>query len=279
MKNKKDKKSLKRPLLTATLSCFFALFLGLSAFAYFFLDFGNERIVVEIPNFVGRDALEIERQNYDNFVIEKEPTYSDDVRAGAVISQMPEASAKRVIRGGKDERIPVKVKVSLGKEELKMPDLCGFDCYEAACRLRELGLTVRFVYVYKEGAEYDKVVQSSPKADEPIEKGDRVTLTVSREHIKHAVAVRDFSAMSQEEAVRTLMSDGLVLGRVITVPSTDEFDNVVIGQSIPHGSTVKWGTEIDITVARAGEASGFYNGDGNENSDTQIIINGEIIDE
>ena len=260
-------------------SCFFALFLGLSAFAYFFLDYGKERIVVEVPDFVGMDVSEIERQNYNHFVIEKEPTYSDDVRAGTVISQTPEASAKRVIRGGKDERIPVKVKVSLGKEELKMPDLCGFDCYEAACRLRELGVTVRFVYVYKDGAEYDKVVQSSPKADEPIEKGDRVTLTVSREHIKHAVAVRDFRMMSQEEAVRTLMSDGLVLGRVITVPSTDEFDDVVIGQSIPYGSTVKWGTEIDITVAKAGEASGFYNGDGNENSDTQIFINGETIDE
>ena len=79
MKSKKDKKSPKRPLLAATLSCFFALLLGLSAFAYFFLDFGSERIVVEIPDFVGRDISEIEGQKFENFVIEKEPIYSSDV--------------------------------------------------------------------------------------------------------------------------------------------------------------------------------------------------------
>ena len=275
MKNKEDKKSLKRPFFAALLSCFFVLLLGLSAFAYFFLDFEGERIVVEVPNFVGRDMSEIEGQKFENFVIEKEPIYSSDVKKGKVISQTPAASSKRVMRGDAGEPITVRVKVSLGKEELFMPDLCGFDCYEAACRLRELGVTVRFVYVYRDGAEYDKVIQSSPRAGEPIEKGDRVTLTVSREYIKHSVTVRDFKTMSQEEAVRALMSDGLVLGRVITVPSSDEYDGIVIGQSIPGGSTVKWGTEIDITVAKAGEAAGFYNGDDSEKNDTQIIINGE----
>ena len=275
MKSKKDKKSLKRPLLAAILSCFFALLLGLSAFAYLFLDFGSERIVVEIPDFVGKDVSEIEGQKFENFVIEKEPIYSSDVEKGRVISQTPEASSKRVIRDGEDEIITIKVKVSLGKEELIMPDLCGFDCYEAACRLRELGVTVRFVYVYRDGADYDKVIQSSPSAGEPIEKGDGVTLTVSREYIKHSVTVRDFKSMSQEEAVRALMSDGLVLGRIVTIPSTDEYDGVVIAQSIPSGSCVKWGTKIDITVARAGEASGFYNGDDSEENDMQIIINGD----
>ena len=275
MKNKEDKKSLKRPLFAALLSCFFVLLLGLSAFAYFFLDFDGERIVVEVPNFVGKDFSEIERQHLENFVIEKEPIYSSDVKKGKVISQTPEAGSKRVIRGEQGDPIIVKVRVSLGNEELFMPDLCGFDCYEAACRLRELGVTVRFVYVYKNGAEYDKVVQSSPSAGEPIEKGDRVTLTVSREYIRQAVTVRDFKAMSEQQAIRTLMSDGLVLGKVITVPSSDEYDGIVIGQSIPGGSTVKWGTEIDITVAKAGEASGFYNGDDSEKNDSEIIINGE----
>ena len=275
MKNKKDKKSLKRPLLSALLSCLLAVWLGLSAFAYFFLDFGSERIVVEVPDFVGRDISEIEKQRFDNFVIEKEPIYSSDKKKGTVISQMPEASSKRVIRGEHGEPITVKVRVSLGKEELFVPDLCGFDCYEAACRLRELGVTVRFVYVYRDGAEYDKVVQSSPSAGEPIEKGDRVTLTVSREYIRHAVAVRDFKAMSEQQAIRMLMSDGLVLGRVITVPSGQEHDGMVIGQSISSGSIVKWGSTIDITVAKAGEASGFYNGDDSKKEDTEIIINGE----
>ena len=56
MKNKKDKKSLNRPLLSALLSCLFAVWLGLSAFAYFFLDLDGEKIVAEVPNFVGRDC-------------------------------------------------------------------------------------------------------------------------------------------------------------------------------------------------------------------------------
>lgn len=275
MKNKKDKKSLKRPLAAALLSCFFTLWIGLSAFVYFFLDCGSERVVVEIPNFVGIDIAEIDGQNYENFVIEKEPIYSSNEKKGTIIAQTPEAYSKRVIRGKTGDPITVKVKVSLGKEELFMPDLCGFDCYEAACCLRELGVTVRFVYVYDGGVEYDKVLQSSPKSGEPIEKGERVTLTVSRHHIKHPVSVKDFRMMSQEQAIRELMGDGLVLGRVIIIPSTDEYDGVVISQSIPGGSTVKWGTKIDITVAKKGEAAGFYNGTDSEINDTEIIINGE----
>lgn len=257
--NKKENISLKKPLIWATCSCLLTLALGIGAFVYLFIDFGGKKTVAEVPDLVGKSITEVERRNFEHFKIEKEPAYSDEYASGVIISQQPRGRSKKVIRGGE---MTVKVKVSIGKEKLTIPNLYGFDCYEAACRLRELGALVRFVYVYDNSYSPDEVIKSSPLPDTPIERGEKVTLFVCREHIKQPVSVRDLTGMSREDAVRTLMSDGLVLGRVITLPSSYEYDGRVIGQSIPSGAIVKWGTVIDITVAESGETSGFYMGDG-----------------
>ncbi len=271
-KKTKENISLKKPLIWAICSCLLALLLGACAFAYLFLDFSGKKTVAEVPYLVGRKISEVEQGKYEHFIIEKEPVYSDEYESGIIISQQPRGRSKKVVRGGD---MSVKVKVSIGKEKLKVPNLYGFDCYEAACRLRELGALVKFVYLYDDGFAPDAVIKSSPLPDTPIAKGEKVTLFVSREHIKHPVRVRDFTGMRCEEAVRLLMSDGLVLGRVITLPSADEHDGQVIGQGIPEGATVRWGTKIDITVAEGGEASGFYMGGAIEEETENNTENGE----
>ena len=198
------------------------------------------------------------RSEYERFIIEKEPTYSDVYESGTIVSQTPRAGSCRVFFG---DRIEIKVRVSIGREELRMPDLCGYDCYEAACQLRELGVIVRFVYLYDDDMASDTVIKSSPAPTSAINKGDKITLFVSQERVEHPVRVRDLSGMSREEAVKVLMSDGLLLGRIVTLPSEKSCDGIVMGQSIPQGSLVKLGTKIDITVAEYSEASGFFNGD------------------
>jgi beta-lactam-binding protein with PASTA domain len=172
--------------------------------------------------------------------------FSDKYAEGEIISQSPSANLRRVYRG---EDIALRVTVSLGKERLYMPDLVGFDCYEAACVLRELGAVVRFASVYSEGGEHDKVLRTSIKADEEIEQGSRITLFVSRPRRHGSVKVKDYCRLPLSVATQRMMRDGLVLGEVIYAPSDDTADNFVIKQSLFVDSYVKWGSKIDITVA------------------------------
>lgn len=270
-KNKKCNSSLKKPLLWAICSSLVAILLGVGVFTYLFLDVG-EKTVIQVPDLVGKSIAEIEGAQYDHFEIDKEPIYSDTHEKGVVISQSPRENSRRVFLG---EDITIKLRVSLGREELTMPDLCGYDCYEAARIMRELSMSVRFVYLSDGDYKADEVIKSSPSPDTPIEKGYRVTLFVHREKVKPTVRVRNLCGMKQEEAVRALMRDGLTLGKVDYIPSDEESDRTVAFQGLPEGAVVKWGTRIDITVTKSGQASGFYNGDTIENEIEDNTENGE----
>ena len=129
------------------------------------------------------------------------------------------------------------------------------------------------------------MVSASYEVGEMIEKGDRITLFVSRCHTQGSVKVRDYRGMQSDAAIRRLMMDGLSLGEVISVPSIDA-EGGVIGQSLLPDIFVRWGTKIDLKIAERQEVSGFFNGDnplprGNEDrEETEIIreekeINGE----
>ena len=274
--NKKEQRSLKKPLALAICSSLLALMLGVGAFVYFFVDTGGKKIVVEVPNLVGQNIRVIERQTFEDFVIVKEPIYSDSYERDIVVAQSPEANLNKIVRQDKTGKIQITVKVSLGKQELKMPNVYGYDCYEAACKVRELGVTVRFIYVYDSGRRSDEVIKSSPEPDAVINHGDKITLFVSRDRVELPVTVKNFCGRNYADAVRELMSDGLALGKISYLPTDKEYDGKVIFQGLAEGSVVRRGPKIDITVAKHNEVSGFYSGGENLETDKEKKIeNGE----
>ena len=274
--NKKEQRSLKKPLVWAICSSLLALILGVGAFVYFFVDTGDTKTVVEVPDLVGQNIHVLEQQAFEDFVIVKEPVYSDSYEKDIVISQSPEANLNKIVRRGKTGKVQIKVKVSLGKQELKMPNVYGCDCYEAACRIRELGVTVRFISVYDSGRKSDEVIRSSPEPDAVINPGDKITLFVSRDRVELPITVKNFCGKNYADAVRELMSDGLSLGEVSYLPTDKEYDGKVIFQGLAEGAVVRWGTKIDITVAKHDEVSSFYSGtDEFETNKEKKIKNGE----
>ena len=245
-KNKKERISAGKLFAIAIVVSLISATVCFCLFAKLFLRNDKGKTLVEIPNLVGKSIDEVESGDYFGIKIEKEPIFSDKYAEGEIISQSPSANLRRVYRG---EDIALRVTVSLGKERLYMPDLVGFDCYEAACVLRELGAVVRFASVYSEGGEHDKVLRTSIRADEEIEQGSRITLFVSRPRRHGSVKVKDYCRLPLSVATQRMMRDGLVLGEVIYAPSDDTADNFVIKQSLFVDSYVKWGSKIDITVA------------------------------
>ena len=214
-------------------------------FAKLFLRSDKNKTLVEIPDLVGNSISEIDECEYVGIRIEKEPIFSEAHAEGEVISQSPSGLVKRVYRG---EDIVLTLTVSLGRERLYMPDLVGFDCYEAACRLRELGAVVRFAPIYSDGGEYDKVLSASRAVGEEIERGSRITLFVSRPRLYGSVKVRDYCNLPLSVAIGKILRDGLELGEIIYAPSGDAAENFVIKQSLIADTYVKWGERIDIWV-------------------------------
>ena len=244
MKQKNKDKSIRKLAISAVLSVMLALSAAVAVFCFFFVDLGQEREIIAIPDFVGikaEDALDT-----DKVRLERELVFSESAPIGVVISQEPYAGARRKLVKG--ERYTVRLTVSMGRETYSIPDLCGYTSAEAKIALRKLGATVRIVYVYDGDAPRDTVLSTSPAAGESVEPYDKVTLFVSRDRIEMPVKVRDFCGMNKEAACAEILADGLVIGNVTEEYRNEGKDGTVIFQSLAVGSYVKRGSTVDIVV-------------------------------
>ena len=244
MRSKNRDDSIKKIAVTAMISLFVAAFSWVGVLCFFFVDFSGGLKTIEIPDFVGlrfEDLVQAE-----GISIESEPVFSSDIPEGVVISQEPLGGAKRKIAEG--ESCTVRLIVSLGKETGSIPDLEKYKYTDAAAVLRTLGAKIRIVSIYDGAADSDTVLRTLPAAGERIEKGDRVTLFVSRKHARSAVCVRNFTGMPLDRAATEILSSGLSLGKVTEEWHIGATHGTVISQSIAEGSVVPYGSRIDIVV-------------------------------
>ena len=254
MNTKTDRKTIKRLTIFALLSVAIFILTVICVFAYFFVNFDGEREIIEIPELAGKKYAEI--QPFEKIEFERELVFSDEIPEGEVISQFPYAGARRKLAEG--EKYTVKLTVSLGRETQRIPDLKDYKYNEAAAALRSIGAEIRIVSVYDDETEGDLVLESSPKAGERIERGDKVTLFVSRNHIQSPVCVKNFVGLPLDVACTEILAQGLTPGE-ISSGSSDEFAaGMVISQSIAPNSCVLYGAKIDIVVCEGQKTEGLH---------------------
>ena len=102
--------------------------------------------VLEIPDFCGRPQAAVERAEWMELV--EEYRYDATVPAGTVLSQTPAAGSRR-----RAVELPIEIRlvISLGEEQIRLPETVGENVRVAAARLRELGCVVEITY--ETGAE------------------------------------------------------------------------------------------------------------------------------
>lgn len=244
MKSKEKDNSVKKLAVIAIVSVTATILIFVGFFCYLFVDLGPEREVIEIPDFVGKRFENIGR--FDKIKIESEPIFSDDVPEGKVISQFPHGGAKRKLAEG--ETYTVKLTVSLGKETQTIPDLQNYNYSDAAAALRSIGAKIKIVSIYDDECGQDVVIKTRPGSGEQIERGQTVTLFVSRDRIPNSVCVKNFVGMAMNDAISEILARGLTLGEI----TEDHFEDHTVGsvawQSIVPNSYVLHGTKIDIVV-------------------------------
>lgn len=222
VKGGKGKKGEKKPGFLPILSGIAAalvvvvvgLILGVMALKGYF---GDNSSTVTVPNLVGLQLEAAQTQYPDLTIVKANTEYSDSAPEGQIIKQDPAKNTKV------KKNAEVKVTVSLGPQQIEVPDVTGKDKTEAEATLRSKGFTN-----IVEQSEYNDmaagyVISTSPAAGEKAAASDAITVTISLgPDMSKMVPVPNVVGMTSEQAKRAIQDAGLIAGT-----PTEEYSNTV----------------------------------------------------
>ena len=207
---------------------------------------------VSVPNITGR--LYEKLQEYPNFEIEDPPTtaYSDEVAAGLIISQTPEAGEK-VAKG-----TTIRVVVSLGPADVgvTMPDVLDWERDEAerALKNQNMNLQIRFTEEYSDTVKEDCVIKTVPGVGERLTPNQTVTVVIS---LGREIVVRkmpDLADMTEAEARAALVNQQLDLQIAVENIFDSEIEEGYVVRSTPEaGGEIKTGQKVTVYISKGPE--------------------------
>jgi serine/threonine-protein kinase len=216
----------------------------------------GQQIVPDVSNLSSEEALK--ELNDAGFDVTQDPAFSSTVAKGNAIKTSPKANS--VVPKGTE----VRLFVSKGPPQVSVPGVVGVDEDIARGRLEDAGLSASRTLVNSD-APKGQVTAQDPAAGSTVDKGSRVTLTVSKGPEK--VEVPNVVTQDKADARATLRDAGFSVE--VVERESDQAENTVIRQSPPGGSKAVKGTRVTIYVAvpppddgTGGTGPGDNNGNG-----------------
>lgn len=175
-----------------------------------------------------------------------EPIASQKIEKGKIVSQTPSKNSK--VKKGRT----VRVILSAGNTELKVPDLKGLSYKEAKTLLSEMGLQI------SKGDEVDSdsvaeglIASQYPSAKTKVDKGDIITVNISKGKKDAVIPKLVGTTFTSESDVSTTLSKyGYKLGKV-SYEESYETPGTIIKQSPDAGTTAEKNTTVDIVISKA----------------------------
>jgi beta-lactam-binding protein with PASTA domain/predicted Ser/Thr protein kinase len=168
---------------------------------------------------------------------------SATVHGGLVISQAPAAGATAK-KGAR-----VSIVISEGPQTVPLMDVSGLTEAKAVARLRKAHFKTKTRPEASKTVEVGHVIDTEPPAEAEVQEGSVITLLVSSGPAP--VHVPDVVGETVEAAEATLTNAELVLGGVTKQVSSSQPAGTVLAQSPATGSSVRAGTKVSVTVAKA----------------------------
>lgn len=197
-----------------------------------------------VPDVVGKSEAEAFRILKDaGFDPQPAPQeYSDEVQAGLVISQHPEAASEA------EKGSTVNYTVSKGTEVIGIPNVVGKTEAEATAALTAAEFEVVVKSEFSDSVETGKVISQSPSAGVTANKGSAVTITVSKG--SSTISVPDVVGMKESDAVAALQQQGFK----VNVKYEPHANSLTVLEQDPQADTeVKRGSTINILVDKGNE--------------------------
>ncbi len=195
---------------------------------------------VTVPGVIGAPQAEAEvtlrNRNFDTDTVPK----ADRQEAGTVIGQNPAPNARV------DEGATITLTVSTGPGEAIVPEVVGMGRRAARKALTGLGFRVEETELPSQDVAKDRVIMTSPDGGQRLERGERVTLTVSSG--PESTRVPDVLRQGRDAASEALRAAGFKIA-VLEEGRDDVDPGTVVGQDPAAGQQRAQGSTVTITVA------------------------------
>ena len=205
---------------------------------------GDEQ--VPVPNIVGRTPEEAESVlNELGLGISKAgEAPSDEYAKGQIMAQSIESGMKV------DKHTTIEYTLSTGASEVTVPNVVGWNQGEAENTLVDAGLQANIVREFSDTIEAGKVISVSPDAGTAVNRGDTITLTVSKGRDGELVTMISVRGLEESIAKGALEKLGLVVA-IETGTSNAVGEGDVFEQSIAAGTQIELGTSVTLKINRA----------------------------
>lgn len=198
---------------------------------------------VNIPNVVGKNKADAEKQLGDQGLRWTETNTSDAAAKDTVVSQNPAGDQQ----GHKND--VVQLTISLGPAPITLDDYTNQSEANARNALGKLGLKVQTTQTSSDTVSQGNVISQDPGVGKSVAKGDTVTLTISSGPQK--IAVPNVVGYTVATASQTLSNLGL---RTSFASGTDPSD-LVESTDPPADTQVEKGTTVVLTTSTSGGSS------------------------
>ena len=217
--------------------------IGIMAFA--FLHSSPKEVQVPDVTNLTEAAAKIKLADAKLSITDVIQVQSDEVESGKVIETNPKAGSTV------KEKSKVTIKVSSGKEAVKMKDYRNKTYETARDELKKLGFTVEKKEENSDSVEAGKVISQSIAPNQKVEGKDTVvTLVVSKGET--SIKMANLKGYTREGAIEYASTNNLNL--TITEEENDATVDTVISQSIREGSDIKKGTPLTIVLSKGKKA-------------------------
>jgi beta-lactam-binding protein with PASTA domain len=203
----------------------------------------GQQVVPDVTNLPAKQA--VQALNDAGFKVTQDPQHSQKVAKGNAIKTSPPAN--RVIPRGTD----VRLFVSSGPPKVTVPNVVGQEKDAAEGTLEDLGLNVTPELTNSDSPK-GTVIAQSPGGGATVDKGSRVTITVSKG--PEQVQVPDVVGQSKADARATLQDAGFKV-KVVEQQTADQPEGMVLRQSPSTGKQDK-GSTVTIFVSVAPPGTG-----------------------
>ena len=209
----------------------------------------NNKADITLNDYIGmtqEEAQATEQVASGQISVTWEQEYNSNYAAGYIYKQSPVSG--RTVREGQG----VTLTVSLGTQDVTVPDLTNYVQADAEQQLKSLGVSVLVTQAVDTSVASGAVIRTDPAAGTQVESGSTVVIYVSRPQVATTTKVPSLSGMSVDDARTLLVQNHLGLGSQ-TDQYSDQPVGTVIGQNPAAGSTAKLNGRVNITVSAGPE--------------------------
>jgi serine/threonine-protein kinase len=175
--------------------------------------------------------------------------FDDRVPNGRVLLQLPERGSL-----AKPAQV-VRVVLSLGPRELRVPDLTGLAPRAAALKLSRESLELGPASWYRDPVSPAGIVAQDPEPDTPLGKGEAVRVLMSRGAAEARIVMPDFVGKDAESVKARLEKFGFRVGSARFEAYEGVRPNTVLKQFPPAGYPLSRREVVSLTVSRASDGS------------------------